>query len=126
MKYKQVMKLQSGFVRRMIEIFDSALRLGLSSQELTKRLVEIYKDPNFDKIPRYSREFVYGYQAALTNRHHNQLVYAYIVDGKTLTIGSEEYEKISARVIQDKHGKTGHFVYRFDNNKRYTEPDSEQ
>lgn len=124
MKVDRVLGLQHQYTTDAIQIYKSALSLYLTHSELYDRIVDkIYRDNNYYKTPRHCRSFVDGFIEGLGHKYWENVVFAYVVDGKVLSIDSEEYKKIPAATIAEHYGSTGHFVYRSNPMKRYTQPE---
>lgn len=124
MRSEKVIELQSKYTSEAVQIYRHALEACLTHSEITDRIVDkIYKERLYYKTPQYCRSFVDGFIEGLAHKHWDNVVFAYVVYGKILPIESEEYKKIPATTIAQHYGPTGHFVYRKDLTKRYTQPE---
>jgi hypothetical protein len=123
MDLDRVIKLEKSFASAVHEIYRSAAELGLSSSEINKRICEnIWENDVYKKLPRYAKSFVEGV------RHHCEMlqwelvVFSYVVNGKRLTIESEEYRKVDPCYVSENCTDTGAFVYREFPDKLFTQP----
>ena len=124
MKLDRVLQLQREYETEAVQIYKSALRLQLTSSEICDRIVDkIYREDNYYKTPRHCRSFIDGFIDGLAHKYWENVVFAYVVYGTVLPIDSEEYKKIPAATIAERYGPTGHFVYRINPMKRYTQPE---
>lgn len=102
---------QNTLINLYVDMYSQARSFRLSSSDVIIRTNAIQQTPAWKRSLRPVREYVRGYAAALWSAHYNELIFAFIVNGKTLTIDSAKYKQYSAKAVHDHASWSGH-VYR--------------
>ncbi len=109
-------KLKEG-IRNLV---DNTIRFEWTLDEfLAYRKCHIYGDPTWRKLPRWSQEYLLGYQDGLMVNIDRLTVFSYVIDekGTRAAIDSDLYRKVAPSVIHKLYSHTGAHVWRSNVNK---------
>ena len=117
LSFKTQDRIEKGLAEDIMNIYANTLRFKWSSEALNNAyLLNILKNPNYKRLPRYSQSFLEGVRYVMDKQLWKELVYSYDIEGTRLALTDARYRKIPPNVITNKYLHTGAWVYKEDVN----------
>jgi len=125
MKLDRTLAIVKRYKASIENMVDNTMRFEWTHSFYLEGRKEMLGESAYRHLPTWAKEYLRGWEDALMQVLWRGVVFAYEYRGKRLAITSDEYHKISPRVIHDECGHNGCYVWRSNHNKMWTKPKSE-
>jgi hypothetical protein len=112
-------------VLKLVEVLKNCLRdmwrtieeAHLSHRTYLDYRRRIFSGSDYEKLPRWAKEYLRGYDMARYDAIDTLIVYSYVLNGKRVTLGSPEWQQLGFNVSDTVDTTTGCYVWREDTSK---------